>query len=89
MLQLLLLGIHHRISLLLLHILIDPIVLRILINRYIIIHITIPGVDVPQLVALVVAFLEIPLRFGPKKYKLKSPYNCSILLTILKIKSLF
>ena len=70
MLQLLLLSIH-RISHLHPHILIDPIALRILINRYIIIHITIPRVDVPQLVALVVAFLEIPLRdrFGPKKYK--------------------
>ena len=88
MLRLLLLGIH-RIGHLRRHILIGLAVLHILIDRYIIIRITILGVDGLQLVALVVAFLEIPLRFGPKKYKLKSPYNCSILLTILKIKSLF
>ena len=71
MLRLLLLG-NHRIGHLRRHILIGLAVLRILIDRYIIIRITILGVDGLQLVALVVAFLEIPLRdrFGPKKYKL-------------------
>ena len=46
-------------------------VLRILINRCIINRIIILGVDAPQLVALVVAFLEIPLRAGPIQIKLE------------------
>ena len=68
MLPLLLLGI--RIDHLRRHNLICLAVLRILIDRYIINRITILGVDELQLVALVVAFLEIPLRFGPKNIKL-------------------
>tara|TARA_B110001450_G_scaffold66842_1_gene63175 strand:- start:22 stop:270 length:249 start_codon:yes stop_codon:yes gene_type:complete len=81
MLPLLPLGIHHiglhphR------HILILA-VLRILINRYIINRIIILGVDAPQLVALVVAFLEIPLRVGPKQIKLKSCYNLHFYLPL-------
>ena len=75
MLRLLLLGIRivhlHR------HILIGLAVLRILIDRYIIIRITILGVDALQLVALVVAFLEIPLRYGPKI----SNFNNAIVFT--------
>tara|TARA_B110001450_G_C17335987_1_gene365484 strand:+ start:321 stop:533 length:213 start_codon:yes stop_codon:yes gene_type:complete len=70
MLPLLLLGIHrighhlHR------HILILA-VLHILINRCIINRIIILGVDAPQLMALVVAFLEIPLRVSPIQIKLE------------------
>ena len=68
MLPLLLLGI--RIDHLHRHNLIGLAILRILIDRYIINRITILGVDVPQLMALVVAFLEIPLRYGPTNIKL-------------------
>jgi len=44
------------------HIVID---LRILINRIIVIRITINQVDATQLEALLVVFLETPLRYGP------------------------
>jgi hypothetical protein len=70
MLPLLLLGIHRIVHHPHHHILILA-VLRILINRCIINRIIILGVAAPQLVALVVAFLEIRLRVGPKQIKLK------------------